>query len=281
MAKTRYIPYGYTMRDGIMVVEMEEAEIVKKIFDEYISGMSLKDIADMLSERRVPYTEKKSEWNKSRVARIIENSIYIGAMDYEPIIDESTFESAVSFKQARKQQPKRETCLEILKVRDKVKCSKCGYQMIRDIHSKASVRETWKCTNEKCSHKVKLSDVNLLSKVTILINRITDNTELLTPRNNIETDSPSLNRLSYELKNELDKEFPSEDVVLEYIRRIACERYSQINGARLESEMIIKKIKTLNKDRAFNPEAFESIVSYIELVDCDNIIIHTKTKTIV
>lgn len=60
MKKTRYIPYGYTMQNGTTVVEHSEAEVIRRIFESYINGNSLKDIADELTRLKVPYTEKQA-----------------------------------------------------------------------------------------------------------------------------------------------------------------------------------------------------------------------------
>ena len=46
MKKTRYIAYGYTIRDGKTVIEHSEAEVIRLIFDVYIKGASLKEIAE-------------------------------------------------------------------------------------------------------------------------------------------------------------------------------------------------------------------------------------------
>ena len=78
MKKTRFIPYGYTIRDGRTVVEHSEADIIRYIFDEYIKGASLKDLAEDLTLRKIPYTEKSDVWDKARIARIIDNAKYIG-----------------------------------------------------------------------------------------------------------------------------------------------------------------------------------------------------------
>ena len=58
MKKIRYIPYGYTMRNGQIVVDEAEAEVIRSIYDRYVSGDSLKTIAEQLTLKRVPYTEK-------------------------------------------------------------------------------------------------------------------------------------------------------------------------------------------------------------------------------
>ena len=96
MKKIRYIPYGYTIRNGEMVVDQEEATVIREIFRSYICGASLKDIADELTVNRVPYTEKTSVWDKARIARIIENAKYTGTEKYDPIIDEDIYENAIA-----------------------------------------------------------------------------------------------------------------------------------------------------------------------------------------
>ena len=50
MKKTRYIPYGYTMRNGRTVISGEEAEVIREIFNSYLNGASLKAIADELTD---------------------------------------------------------------------------------------------------------------------------------------------------------------------------------------------------------------------------------------
>lgn len=95
MKKSRFIPYGYTVRNGRTVVEHTEATVIREIFNQYISGASLKEIAESLTARKIPYTEKKDVWNKARISRIIENAKYTGDGEYDPIIDEGIFETAV------------------------------------------------------------------------------------------------------------------------------------------------------------------------------------------
>ena len=54
MKKIRYIPYGYTMRNGRTVISTEEAEIIREIFKAYLDGASLKAIAEELTGRQIP-----------------------------------------------------------------------------------------------------------------------------------------------------------------------------------------------------------------------------------
>lgn len=110
MLKNRSIPFGYCVVNGINALNAAEAEAVRKIFSDYISGKSLKAIA---AEMKIPYNIGKEIWNKNMVYRIIENRTYIGENGYPPIISTEDFEQAAHIKAERntysKPAPKDET----------------------------------------------------------------------------------------------------------------------------------------------------------------------------
>ena len=56
MKKIRYLPFGYTIRNGQTVIDQQEAETVRGIFTAYIHGASLKEIAEDLTAKNIPYT---------------------------------------------------------------------------------------------------------------------------------------------------------------------------------------------------------------------------------
>jgi len=64
-------------------INPEEAEIVKRIFNEFINGSSIHKIATRLNEDKVP-TKKgmNGGWNVSTVARILKNEKYNGTWDW-------------------------------------------------------------------------------------------------------------------------------------------------------------------------------------------------------
>ena len=63
MKKIRYIPYGYTIRNGRTVIEHTEADVIREIFGAYIAGASLKAIAEELTGRKIPYSERTDTWS--------------------------------------------------------------------------------------------------------------------------------------------------------------------------------------------------------------------------
>ena len=122
MKKIRNIPYGYTYENGSVVINEAEADVIKSIFERYIGGESLKDIAEDLTERQIPYTERSLVWDKARVLRILENLRYAGDSVYTPIIDEGTQTSALAIKQERLGRKDHNLNEEISFLKDKIKC---------------------------------------------------------------------------------------------------------------------------------------------------------------
>lgn len=242
MKKTRFIPYGYTVRNGKTVIEHAEADIIKEIFEEYVNGESLKDIAESLTARKIPYTEKTDVWDKARIARIIDNAKYIGDGEYDPIIDEKTYEIAVASKIARQRGYQQAENEAVGILRNNVRCECCGYPMVRRICQKAKIKESWTCTNPECGIRVRLRDSELIAKVTLLINRIIENSELMIPKpKERHKDSPEVARIQQDINAELMRDRPSEDLIVSKIGDIASVLYRESDAKRDITAVIAKK----------------------------------------
>ena len=281
MKKTRFIPYGYTIREGRTVIEHTEAEIIREIFDEYIKGASLKDIAETLTQRRIPYTEKTDVWDKARIARIIDNAKYIGDEEYDPIIDEDTYEGAVSMKAARQRNTVQKECEGIALLRNRVKCEDCGSPMVRRICSKRHVKESWTCQNAECGKRLRISDGDLLQKITILMNRIIENSELLIPKPKTRiVDSPTVANLQRQVDAELGKDHPSEEYIVEKISDIACQLYKETQAKKIIVAQIARKRASMMKPQEnFNCDYFSDLIDYITLSSSGKVRLHTKVGT--
>jgi DNA invertase Pin-like site-specific DNA recombinase len=92
-------PYGYDYKDGKLIVNQEEAEGVRYIFECYIEGLSTKDIAYKLDKAGYP-TKRNGCWSARTVSKILRNPVYCGYLkwenelylnDHEKIIDIKIF----------------------------------------------------------------------------------------------------------------------------------------------------------------------------------------------
>ena len=74
--KIRKIPFGYEIVGGRYVVNNREAEIISSIYNMYLSGKTLLNIAEALTEQEVTYFEDIKVWNKNMVSRILADERY-------------------------------------------------------------------------------------------------------------------------------------------------------------------------------------------------------------
>lgn len=281
MKKIRYIPYGYTMRNGRTVISNEEAEVIREIFKAYLGGASLKAIAEELTGRRIPYTQKTATWDKARIARIINNAKYVGTEEYDPIIDEDIYEAAVSLKTARQRNTFEKENDAIALLRDLVRCDCCGHPMKRRVSTKHRIRESWNCTNDECGLRIRISDAQLLETITVLINRIILNNHLLQlkPRKRYEPDA-QVAKIGNEIALELKQDDPNEDLIIQKTIEMASLMYEQ-TSAKLDLEVSIarKLAQTMVTQDEFNRDYFAALASYVTLGAQGRVVLHTKTET--
>lgn len=92
------IPIGYDYEDGKLIVNPYEAEQVRKIYEWYLSGASLKAITDKLQD--AGYTNKYSNYNSwSSVRNILENETYIGRLHFGDVVVDHAHEAIITEEQ--------------------------------------------------------------------------------------------------------------------------------------------------------------------------------------
>ena len=281
MKKIRYIPYGYTMRNGRLVISNEEANVIREIFKAYLGGASLKAIAEELTGRQIPYTQTTAAWDKARIARIINNAKYMGTEEYDPIIDEDMYEAAVSLKTARQRNTFEKENDAIALLRNLVRCDCCGHLMKRRVSTKHRIRESWNCTNDECGLRIRISDAQLLETITVLINRVILNNHLLQPkpRKRYEPDA-QVTKIGNEIALELEQDDPNEDLIIQKTIEMASLMYEQAS-AKLDLEVSIarKLAQTMVTQDEFNRDYFAALASYVTLGAQGRVVLHTKTET--
>ena len=71
-------PYGYRLVDGNLVIHEAEAETVRWIFRQYLSGQGARAIADKLNSRDLADGRKSAIWRVFTVQHILKNERYMG-----------------------------------------------------------------------------------------------------------------------------------------------------------------------------------------------------------
>lgn len=263
--KNRYTPFGYCVRNGKIVVVPNEVTVVQRVFSEYISGKSLKNIAASLTADKIEYLPEKWQWNKNRVVRIINDNRYLGNEIYNSIIDEITFKQAQNIKLLRNTQTEY--------VRDKVIsssvtpiiCGKCGYPTHR-IHDKRSkFKQKHVCTNPECRAEYLISDDEMVQ----MISRLLEEANLTLERTAASSDLLEIHRLEQELARTL--EYPDIDVEKAQAMIFECanKKYQAISQGRENYDKLEHDLN--NPQFKINRQTVMELVKQIKLIDDNNI----------
>lgn len=213
--KMPYVPYGYQRDgDGYMIIEPNEARVVRFIFTAVLAGQGTDAIAAALTKQHVP-TRKGGKWSGSTVREIIVNEKYVGdalfqkiytddtfqrhinhgevktflvSEHHAPIISRDTFERANALIRQRSKEKGivRETgkYQHRYAFSGKIICGMCGDKYKRWIHSGAEI--AWVCSAHiadigKCSAKYVRDDILKAAFITMLNKLIFSRKILLRP----------------------------------------------------------------------------------------------------
>ena len=189
MAKNRTIPFGYCMKNGEITTEPKEVYAVVTIFDEYLEGRSLSEIAKLMQTEKIRYNAVSDKWNKNMVKRIIENDKYLGNDTYPQLITDDIF------KRANEKRVKKATTLDLIpddlqEIRKCTYCNECGHKLSRIGGN--SKYEKWDCRNPDCYKlEFRLTDQMIIGAVLNVLNSAIANPSLLESGGEISTYSPT------------------------------------------------------------------------------------------
>lgn len=256
MKKNRNIPFGYQIRDGEYAVNETEAAVVCAVFEDYIGGLSLKEIAGILTLRGIPYNANAPVWNKHMVKRILDNRRYLGNDRFPQLIGDELFQRAADAQESRRPHSFSKSVPEGLKHR--LYCAECGAPLQRrrtkDGHGK------WVCV---CKEPASILQTMLEERTIEGLNRVVANPALAAaPSVKQQPHSMAVMRLNNEMNRELDNHVPNREKVRELIFKCAAEKY-KVCGEGL-SEHHARRLQELFHKHAlldaFDPELFESAV---------------------
>ena len=163
--------FGYRRNaEGVLEIEPSEAEIVRMIFHDYLSGMGQTAIAKKLNEMGIP-TRQGNSWPNPRIKELLSNEKYMGNLllqkfyrnnhiekiktknkgelprylvenAHEAIIDKETFYKVQELLSERKQQYSHEGSTKRYPLSGMIQCKACGKNYQRKVYPQGA---TWLC----------------------------------------------------------------------------------------------------------------------------------------
>ena len=213
--------YGYTKdKNGELILQEEEAAVVRRIFREYLNGKGTYVIAKDLSEAGIPTIRSAEKWQDGVVKEILQNPIYTGDLlqqktlttevlpfkrkpnkgqlpqyliedNHEPLITREQAEAVMEIFEYRRKQMGMDD-LEKYQSRyafsSKILCGECGSTFRRQkiYIGKPYEKIQWSChrhieDSTKCSRKAVRED-DIQWAFTVMWNKLISNyTEMLIP----------------------------------------------------------------------------------------------------
>ena len=169
IAKGKYcggpIPYGYKLIDGKLRVDDKTAPTVRFLFEQYASGVPMKEIIDELTRRGVRGS-RGGALTYNTFSRVLTNTTYIGQYKYkgdvvpdlaEPMIDADLFERTQAVVKANAHAPAANKAEVDYLLQGKAFCGKCGSHMVVE-SGRGKNGDTYyyyACANRKKRHTCK------------------------------------------------------------------------------------------------------------------------------
>ncbi|MCQ4770325.1 recombinase family protein [Intestinimonas massiliensis] len=148
-------PYGFRLQDKKLEAFDQEADVVRYIFQQYLSGWSTSEIARDLTEKGIQTKLGKEQWRSTKISYILSNERYVGDCKYQktcrdttvpfkqsknrgqedmfyasdthdPIIDRESFERVQALLQDRKERFSKSEQQNIYPLTSRIRCFECG-----------------------------------------------------------------------------------------------------------------------------------------------------------
>lgn len=243
----RNLPYGYKREEGgkMLVVDEEEAEIVRGIFSDYLSGKGSYTITQELNKKKIPTRFNKAyagrekklktksfdksaedfKWATATIYHILSNPIYIGKKGFKEelfeapiIIPQKDFISTQTILKGNNKKKDTHTKHFHLLGGVKMKCGECGKNYYAKKATNNPCINQYVCFSEREKPKCKNNGINI-DKLTYSVWYVLRNDEVL--REHIEK-SLKERDINKEIEN---KEIVVKEIEKEYTKLDKYENY--------------------------------------------------------
>ncbi|MFE7082527.1 recombinase family protein [Priestia megaterium] len=272
-------PYGYKIEDKLLVVNEDEQNVVKTVF-ELAKTLGFYTIAKQLTLKGFS-TRKGGEWHVDSVRDIANNPVYAGYLtfnqslkdykkppreqtlydgNHEPLISREEFWKLQDILDKRRTfGGKRETSNYYFS--SILSCGRCGYSMSGH---KSNGKKTYRCSGKKagknCSSHIILED-NLVKKIFEVFDQIV--LDINGPTSNAAYSAEKILELENELSS-IEKILSKQKIMYENDIIDINELIAKSTELRDREKKIHDELKNIKKDKPGNQEEIEYLTRNIE-----------------
>ena len=269
----RAIPFGYRYDNGQIAIDIQNADIIKEIFDQYIGGKSMIEISALLNKLHIEYSPGVIGWNKARIKRILEDNRYLGDETYPQIISLYKAEKANEIKENRNNQKDTNKDNLIYRLNVTVICPCCNSIMKRRHEPRLKIHERWKCQNTVCRKIIPIPDSLFLSKIHVCLDNLINNPDLI---RQIEADN-QISIETYRAENEISRMLESGNSNKNGLKAKIIEaistKYDNLNSQIYEAQRLRDLYRNQHPTKNFPIELFNRTINAISFDSDNNVII--------
>ncbi len=292
----RHMPMGYKMVNGNIEIQEEQAEIIKRIFMDYINGKSMIAIAKELTAMNALNANNKPNWNHGSVGKILQNVKYQGDTLYPKLIEKDIFTKAQQRRTAKEAELGRTQQIYAMRNQTvfsgKIGCGECGepYRKYIEHAGKPSEKIKWKCKkyifqNKVCCKNQFYTDSQLKNIFITATNELIKKKWLLekVPKKKPLKMTIELRQTENRIK-ELEQEelFSSLELAeLVFKRAELIYKGSKIDDHKSNTEKIKESLAGIEKITEFDEVLFEAIIKQITVYQDTKVDVEYINGTIV
>ena len=273
-------PYGFTYNNSpSILVSEEKSPIVKRIFDEYLSGRSMNEIAHGLERDGILTADGRSKWRSQRISYILSNEKYIGDSllqksfststfpfcrmknrgdedqyyvknTHTGIVCQSQFQAVEQLMNDRREQFARNKTYNKYMLTSMVTCSVCGSKMTR---RKIDERIYWACLTKvrdarKCdSHYYEERDI--YQAINTVFNNLRFDDKILLRTEQLLTEAVNLSRRGSADISSANTSIAELNAKLLSIEQLKAKGYLSPEVCQAQSKAIEKELARLKEKR--------------------------------
>lgn len=267
----RHMPMGYRMGKGKVFLEEEKARVVRKVFSDYLSGISTHAIAKELTAKGIPNANNKPSWNHGSVGRILENIKYLGDEMYPQMIESEVFEQVQHRREEQRQRLGRVKQPNNIDSKNpfsgKIWCGECGEVFRKYVKNsgRPSEKSKWRCKHYIYKNRVHcisgaVVEEQIKEAFILTVNRIIKTPSLLEkkPKEATKHYPPEFLKLDQRIKElEAGQQFSSKELAtLVFQRAEAIYQTAQMKDYKHHTENMRQALSGKELQTVFQEELF-------------------------
>lgn len=287
--------FGYRIKNGEIEIDKLNSKYVKRIFDNYLSGMSTNKISEEFNIEEIENQSGGTSWTHGVIGKILANSIYLGNNIYPQIIDEQVFKRVAEIREERNKNMNRNKNKYANSIvskhcfNSKLICGECGNIFKKYLRGWSKGKESyWKCSDYKKDNHINckcgiIDDEQLEQKFVNIVNLILSNPKVMRKTENIKLGINGLENVAVkDISEKIDYMY---DRLLNEIEDIK-EKEIETNIKEIEKlifEKATAKYKTLKiDDYKYQTKKLEKIFeSQKQLTEFDEELFNTIIKKVI